>query len=159
MKKVTVYTGAEARALTAVELRAVLAENYGIVSGISRWAKSALVGLLLDEQESSAKLVPFVVESREEFVGESGTKFVVENLVPGKKAAKVAKVEVEAEDKVNKSDLLRKEIRRRARADQSLNSGELMAYMVEKHEIEMSRQFVVNVRNRYLKACPELLNA
>lgn len=58
--------------------------------------------------------------------------------------------------KLNKSELLRKEIKRRARAKQSQNSGELMLFMAEEHNIVMSRQFVVNVRNRFLTAFPEL---
>lgn len=66
---------------------------------------------------------------------------------------------VEKEEKVNKSDLLRREIRRRARANGDLNSGLLMKFMEDEHGITMSRQFVVNVRNRYLRACPELLSA
>ena len=61
--------------------------------------------------------------------------------------------------KKNKSQLLRKEITRRCRANQTLNSGDLMQFMKTEHDIVMIRQFVVNVRNRHLKANPELLKA
>lgn len=74
----------------------------------------------------------------------------------------IAKILTEQGDEVlitNKSDLLRKEIRKRARAGKDLNSGELMKFMKENHKISMSRQFIVNVRNRFLTACPELLKA
>ena len=71
----------------------------------------------------------------------------------------VAQENTVAAIKVNKSALLRKEVRRRAQGNETLNSGELIQFMADTHNITMSRQFVVNVRNRFLKAWPELLKA
>lgn len=126
-------TVVELNAMNAGALRTMLKEEFGVESGISRTPKAELVAMVMEKQKATKKKA---------------------EKVPTK-----PKPEASTEEKVNKSDILRKEIRRRARADQSLNSGPLMEYMKEKHQIEMSRQFVVNVRNRYLKACPELLNA
>lgn len=60
---------------------------------------------------------------------------------------------------VNKSALLRKELRKRARANQEMNSGELVSVMKEEYGVEMTQQFIVNVRGRFFAACPELLKA
>lgn len=61
--------------------------------------------------------------------------------------------------KVNKSQLLRSEITKRCRENADLNSGELMKFMEEEYSVVMTRQFIINVKNRHLQANPELLKA
>lgn len=118
--------------MTAPTLRVLLKEKFNVMSGISRTAKLDLVTMVLEKSEKAEG----VEKTKEMF------KAIVSDT---------------SENKVNKSDLLRREIKRRARAHETLNSGDLIKFMEETHTIEMSRQFIVNVRNRYLTAFPELL--
>jgi hypothetical protein len=148
--KAVKFTKEELESKSATELRVILKEMYNYGVPISRTPKPQLI----EAVEGMQKLKPFKATVSKVTLAD-GMVIVSTVLESEKKAS----TEIVTENKINKSDLLRKEVRRRARAQETLNSGELIKFMAATHDIKMSRQFIVNVRNRFLTACPELLKA
>jgi len=147
--KVVKFTKEELESKSATELRVILKEMYNYGVPISRTPKPQLI----EAVEGMQKLKPFKATVSKVTLADGVV--IVSTVLESKPKASTEIIV----DKVNKSDLLRKEVRRRARAQETLNSGELIKFMEATHDIKMSRQFIVNVRNRFLTACPELLKA